>query len=74
MEDELKQQDVPFGMLLVQGGCLPQQVRAFVQAAQGDEPLALNDEQDEDIKFRVLPAASVPLAVEKVSHLVLVSG
>ena len=67
MEDEVERPTAPIGLLLVQGNCLPQTVRSFLQSAQVEEDVDLITEVDEGIKFHVLPSNAVVRAAAAVS-------
>ena len=61
-----QREQVATGLILVQGACLPQQIRHFLESNQVyDHPNATSDLQ-ETIQFHVLPAISVPTALQQV--------
>lgn len=66
MAGELGQQAVPIGLLLVQGGCLPQQLRLFLESTQVANADQAPRESQDIIQFHVLPSGNVSAAFEQV--------
>ena len=66
MAGELGHQALPIGLLLVQGGCLPHQLRLFLESSKvANADHAPSDTQD-IIQFHVLPSGNVTAAFEQV--------
>lgn len=57
---------VPHGLLLVQGGCLPEQLRLFLESSRVTEAAGAPDMPVETIQFLVLPAPAVHTALNQV--------